>query len=449
MRKLALLLTTILLVLSLVPSLPTTQAQDKIEISFVHIFTDENDIRGQVVAELINEFNASHSNIVVTAQAITTSYDEVLTTTLLAADQNDAPHVVQLDESATRFAVDSEKFLAIEDIATDEQKATFDDILPVVREFYTVDSKLWSLPWNSSNPLLYYNKTMFEAAGLDPNNPPHTFDEVLATCEALMAADLGLSGCINWPLTAWFPENWVAMQGALLADNENGHTGRPEEVFFNSPEMLRVFEWWNTLADNGYYAYTGKLADYNGEGGAFITRRFAMHINSTAGLSNFQHYAGVLKYDLGVAPLPIPDENATNGTVNGGASLWITAGHSDAETEAAREFVFFMTNTENIARWHEATGYFPNRQSSIDSIEASGFWEENPNYYITVQQLLGTQAIPATAGTIVGPSLEIRNILAEAVQSMIDQGVSPEDALAAADQLADLEIEDYNFFYAE
>lgn len=449
MRKLALLLIATLMVLSLVPNLPTTQAQSKVEITFVHIFTDENDIRGKVVLELVDEFNASHENIVVNVQATTTSYDEILTATMLAADQNDAPHVVQLDEAAVRFAVDSEKFVAIEDVATAEQKASFNDILPVVREFYTVDNKLWSLPWNSSNPLLYYNKTMFEAAGLDPNNPPRTFDDILAACEVIMSADLNLSGCINWPLTAWFPENWVAMQGALLADNDNGHSGRAEEVFFDSPEMLRVFEWWKTLADRGYYAYTGKLADYNGEGGAFITRRFAMHINSTAGLTNFQHYAGVLKYDLGVAPMPIPDENATNGTVNGGASLWITKGHSQAETEAAREFVFFMTNAENIARWHKATGYFPNRQSAIDLLDAEGFWDENPNFYITVQQLLNTQPSAATSGAIIGPSLAVRNILAQGVQSMIDQGVSPRDALAAADELADYEIEDYNLFYAD
>lgn len=446
MKRLGLVLVAMVLVLGLVPR---TQAQDNVEITFVHTFGDENDIRNQVVQELVTEFMAANPNVTVTIQTTISSYDEILTSTMLAAEQGDAPHVVQLDETANRFAVDSGEFISIQSVATDEQIATFDDILEPVRELFTVDGEVWSLPWNTSNPLLYYNRGMFVEAGLDPDAPPTTFDEVLAACDALMSADLNLSTCINWPLTAWFVENWVALQGTLIADQDNGHRGRVTEVYFDSAEMLLVINWWKEMADKGYYAYTGRVADYNGEAGTFITQRSAMHINSTAGLSNFQYYAGLVGWDLGVAPLVHPTADADAGTVNGGASLWITKGHSDAEIEAARDFAFFMTNSENIAYWHRNSGYFPNRQSSIDLVEADGFWDENPQYYIAVQQLLATQPMPATSGVIMGPYTEVRNILAAAVQSVIDQGVSPEDAMAAAKELADTEIEDYNFFYVD
>ncbi len=445
MKKCILPIIAIILVLSLAPS--PTQAQ-QVEITFVHIFGDENDIRGQTVAELVSEFEAL-TDVKVNLQTTLSDYEEVLTSTLLAAEQGNAPHVVQLDETATLFAVDSGQFISISSVATDEQTATFDDIIDPVYEFYVVDGELWSLPWNSSNPIMYYNRDMFIEVGLDPDNPPQTFDEVLAACEVIMNSDLDLSGCINWPLTSWFLETWVAMQGALLVDNENGRTGRATETYFTSTEMLLVFNWWKEMADRGFYSYTGKTVDYNGEAGGFITQRYAMHFNSTAGISNFQHYAGLIGYNVDAAPLPIPHAEATHGTINGGASLWLTQGHSDAETEAARDFIFFITSGENIARWHMATGYFPNRQSAIDIVAATSFWDENPAYQIAVEQLQNTTPSAATAGAVIGPHATVRGILETAVQSVIDQGESPEDALAAAKSLADFELEDYNLFYAD
>jgi sn-glycerol 3-phosphate transport system substrate-binding protein len=203
------------------------------------------------------------------------------------------------------------------------------------------------------------------------------------------------------------------------------------------------------MADRGYYVYTGKTVDYNGEAGAFITQRFAMHLNSTAGLTNFQYYAELLNWDLGVTNFPLPNAEATNGVISGGASLWITEGHSEEELEAAREFVFYMTSAENIAQWHKASGYFPNRQESIDILEAEGFWEENPAFRIALDQMLETTPTPATGGVILGPYPQVREILETAIQSVIDQGESVDDALAAAKQLADREIEDYNLFYLD
>jgi sn-glycerol 3-phosphate transport system substrate-binding protein len=129
-----------------------------------------------------------------------------------------------------------------------------------VRNYYTVGEDIWSLPWNSSNPILYYNIDMFEAAGLDPNDPPETYSEVLEACDVLMAADLGLQGCIGWNMHSWFVEQWVAEQGALLANNDNGRSGRATDVFLDSEAMMRIFTWWKELADKVYYIYSGALA---------------------------------------------------------------------------------------------------------------------------------------------------------------------------------------------
>jgi sn-glycerol 3-phosphate transport system substrate-binding protein len=451
MKKIAFLLVALILVVSLVPGHTETglsSAQENVEIVFVHTFGDENDIRQQVVQALADEFMAEHDNVTVEIRT-GADYDEIFETTLLAAEQGDPPHVVQLDEGATRRAIDSDRFVKITDMATEEQLAAIDGYIEPVLNFYLIEDEMWSLPWNSSNPVLYYNKTMFETAGLDPNSPPATFDEMLSACEAIMNSELELEGCVNWPLTSWFPENWIAMQGALLVNNGNGREGRPTETFINSPEMLNVVEWWGEMADQGYYKYTGVRADYVGEAGAFITQQFAMHINSTAGISNFQYYADLLRYNLGVAPLPLPNPDADLGTVNGGGSLWLTDGHPTAEMEAARDFMFFMTNDENIAEWHKATGYFPNRTGSVEMVEAEGFWEENPAYFVAVEQMLETEPTLATAGAVIGPHAQVRTFIDQAVQSVIDGGEDPAEALDAAKVQADRALEDYNRFFEE
>lgn len=423
----------------------STQAQGKIEITFAHIFVDDgNDNRGQIVQALADQFMAEHPDIQVNIESTTTSYRDIFNNTLLAAEQGNPPHVVQLEEGSTQLAVDSTYFVKITDIATDEQQAELADFLPQILNFYTISGEVWSLPWNSSTPLLYYNKTLFEKAGLDPTSPPKTFADVMAACDVAMNAGLNFAGCINWPMAGWFPEIWVTMQNGLLLNNDNGRSGRATESYLNSPEMLTVVQWWKELADKGYYIYTGSPEDYVGEATSFITQRLPMHINSTAGLANFIRFANTLGYELGVAPLVIPNEEATQGVYTGGGSLWVTGGHSDEEIAAARDFVFFMTRTDNNILWHKETGYMPNRFTSLDVLEAEQWFEANPFYRIAVDQLLNTVVSPATAGPVLGPAAEVREYLIKAIQSVIDQGEDPAAALQVAKDAADAALQDYN-----
>jgi len=96
-----------------------------------------------------------------------------------------------------------------------------------MRNYYDLDHEIWGLPWNASNPVMYYNPDMFTAAGLDPAQPPQTFEEITAACEAIMNAHIeGLKGCINWPVNSWLPEQWMSMQNALFVNNDNGRSTR-------------------------------------------------------------------------------------------------------------------------------------------------------------------------------------------------------------------------------
>lgn len=444
---------TVLILIALLAALAGgIAAQDEpIEIVFVHIFGGEQDSRVEVVRAIADEFEALNPNVRITLQSPSTSYVELFNAVLLGASQGNAPHIVQVEEGLTQLAADSGFFVPIDQLASAEQIASLDDMMPVVLNYYSIGETLWSVPWNSSNPVLYYNRGMMELAGLDPDAPPATFAELTSACEAIMAIqeELGVTGCINWPMATWFVEQWMAMKDALIANNDNGRSARATEMLYTSPEMVEIIEWWAEMAERGFYVYSGQAGDYNGEGIAFLSRRTAFTINSTAGMTLFINFSRAQSIELGVARLPIPDETATNGVTVGGASLWITNGHTEAELQAANDFIFFLTSTENDMKWHKGSGYFPNRVSSIEALEAEGWFERSPFFRIALDQLLESNSNVSNQGAITGPSAEVRGILVEAVQSIIDGGIAVEEALAAAKIRADRVLAEYNALVGE
>lgn len=454
------------------------RAQDQVVIQFVHIFGGDGDTRADVVRAIADDFEALNPGVRIEISSPSVDYIELFNRVLLNASQGNAPHIVQVEEGLTQLAADSGFFVPIESVASDEQLAELDEFLPVVRSYYNIGDITWSVPWNSSNPIVYYNKTITDLLGLQISaTEPLTFDEVLEICRRIKAATPiiqaaipGFQACINWPMTAWMPEQWMAMQDALVVLPDNGRTGRATSVNFTSPAMLRIVEWMKTMADEEYFTYTGAKASFNGEGALFGTGATLLHINSTAGITlfvaGFQN-AGV---NLGIAPLFVPGEDADNGVTMGGASVWLTAGHNDAETQAATDFIFFLTNAQNDIRWHQGSGYFPNRLSSIEALTTGGlfvdaegnptsplaegatevsWFETFPFFRVAVDQLANSAGTLANQGAVIGPSAEVRDVLVEALQSVVDQGVDPAEALAAAQVRADAILAEYNAVVGE
>jgi len=454
-------------------TLSPLMAQDAITIEFVHIF-GEGDTRADVVRAIADDFEAQNPGIIVNTSSPSTDYTELFNSVLLNADQGSAPHVVQVEEGLTQLAADSGYFLPISDLASEEQLASFDDFIPTVRAYYEIDGVKWSVPWNSSNPVVYYNKTITDLLQIEiPADRPLTFEEVSGICERIMVAAPAIRmaaenfrACINWPMAAWFVEQWMSMKGELMALPDNGRAGeRVNAVNYDSESLLEIVSWIADMAEKGYYTYSGTPNDYNGEGALFGGGTTALHINSTAGIALFVAGFEGAGVELGIAPLFVPDEDATNGVTMGGASVWVTGGHSDAETQAATDFVFFLTQTANDMRFHQGSGYFPNRLSSIEALTTGGlfvdaegnptapdaagakevsWFETYPFFRIALDQLLASKGTIANAGAVVGPSSEVRLVLVRAIQSVVDQGIDPAEALAAAKEQADAIIADYN-----
>lgn len=430
-RRLLALVTAVLLA--------TAAAQTPIE--FWYAFTDAP--RQGWIEDRIAEFNAelaSQNSPYRVEGSNKGSYRETLEAAVLAARQGQPPHLVQLFEVGSQLAVDSGIFRPIDTLGDGIDLA---DYIEPVLNYYTIGGRVYSIPFNSSSPILYANKGLLEQAGLSTERLPETFGELLEACAAIEAAGLD-EACITFPLHTWFFEQWVAQQGANLVNNGNGRDGRATEVLLTSEAALRVGQFMKDLADGGYYSYTGRFEDWSGSEAIFGNQQAVFFITSTADAGNIIRGAAENGFEVQTGLLPIPDGVTRNGVVIGGASVWLVDGNPDAELEVARDFVLYMTNTENMVTWHQLTGYYPVRVSSVTALENEGWFVENPEFTIAFTQLTNTLTNQATGGALLGTFLDTRTIVAEALQKIYQGSATVEEAMAEAKRQADAVLAEYN-----
>lgn len=367
------------------------------------------------------------------------SYRETLQAAVLAARQGNPPHLVQLFEVGSQLATDSGIFKPIGEVGGLDVDAYIEPVI----NYYTIGGSVNSIPFNSSSPILYANQQLMAEAGLDPDDLPATFGELLGACEVIDAAGLE-ANCITFPLHSWFFEQWMAEQGAMLANNGNGRDARATEVLLDSDAALRIGNFMADLAEGGWYSYTGTLEDWSGSEAIFANQQAVFFITSTADAGNITRAAADNGFDVKTGLLPIPDGVERNGVVIGGASVWLTDGHSQEELEIARDFALYMTNPENMVSWHKLTGYYPVVNESVDLLEAQGWFVEEPNFAVAFEQLLDTIPNQATAGALLGTFLETRTIIGEALQRIYNGSATVDEAMSQAKAEADARLAEYN-----
>lgn len=409
-------------------------SKEPVEIQFWHAFSDT--ARSGWIQNLADEWNAQHSDFVVVPES-KGSYRETLQASVLASRQGVAPHLVQIFEVGSQLALDSGIFTPIGEVGN----VDLSDYIKPVLNYYTFNGSVYSIPFNSSSPILYTNKDMMIKAGLNPENPPETFEEILVACEAAKAAGIDAAG-LGFNVHGWFFEQWLAEQGSSIVNNGNGRDARATETMLDSQASANILNFIKTLNDRGFYKYTGKLEDWGGSDAIFQEGKTMFHITSTADLGNITNAIDG-RFDMGTGRLPIPSGVKRNGVVIGGASVWMADGHSTGEQEAARDFILFMTNTENMMDWHKLTGYYPVRKSSVDQLEKEGWFTSAPTRTIAFTQLLETIPNQSTAGGVMGTFGETRTIVEQAVQKVLN-GASVDSALSEAKKLADLKLQEYN-----
>jgi sn-glycerol 3-phosphate transport system substrate-binding protein len=430
----------LLLVVALSLMTIPAQAQGKVEIRFWHAMG--GDARQNVIKKLIDDFNAANPDIHVTAE-YKGAYPDLFNAALLVSRQKTAPHIVQIYEVGSQLAIDSGVFVPIADLIDANGKKLLDDVIPTVGAYYSVNGKYNSVPWNSSNPVLYFNTEVLKAAGLDPAKPPATWSDLKAACKKIVDSKAA-PNCITFNVHGWFFEQWMALENQTLVNNDNGRKARPTESNLTSQAAADIFSFWKDLNDTKYFIYSGKLEDWDGSTAIFQSKQVAFLIDSTSDVKDNEDAASKGGFTLGVGMMPANDKVERNGNVIGGASLWIVGGHPGAETKAAAKFALYLVSPEQMVTWHKGSGYLPITKGSQKLLNDEKWFDKNPAFKVALDQLNMSKANVASSGALIGPFQKVRDIVEESAQAMFNGKMDVKAALADAKARVDKELATYN-----
>ncbi|SDZ56459.1 carbohydrate ABC transporter substrate-binding protein, CUT1 family [Jannaschia faecimaris] len=360
------------------------------------------------------------------------NYEETTTKALTAAQAGDPPQVAVLLSIDLFTLVEEDVILPISDIATSaEDQAWMDGFYPAFMSDAKFEGKTYSIPFQRSTPVLYYNKDAFRAAGLDPETPPKTWDEMIEMGKQLVVKDdngnvtqwgtriptLGLGG-------AWLFGGLVVSKGDVLT-TETGTEAR-----MNTPATVASLEFLQQLSDEGVMQPGG--ISWGDTPKAFLEGQTASMWTSTGNLAFVKDNA---EFDWGVGFLPGGDGP---GAPLGGGNFYIFSETTDEERAAALDFIKFMTAPENAARWSIATGYVAPRPDAWETPEMKAYAEELPQALVALDQLPYAHREFATF-----QRAKVTQYLVDAIESVVTGNNTAEAALAEAQEQADEVLSEY------
>ncbi len=411
------------------------ESSGKMTISFWHAMGGKG---GEALTAMVNAYNAASDKYEV-KEDYQGSYDDELTKLKTAMQSGIGPDLCQVYDIGSKYMVDTGYITPMQDFIDKDSSFNIADLEPNCVNYYSVGGRLQSMPFNSSTPVLYYNKTAFEEAGLDPNTPPKNFDEV-----AEYAAKLNKEGQAGFSMAiyGWFFEQLIATQGQLYADNDNGRSANATAVAFDSNGAgLKIVEAWKGLLDSGNAVNFGRAtADTMN---AFFAGRVAMIFESTAQVRNVSDSVGG-RFEVGVGFLPHIGDNAEGGVIIGGGSLWSIDNKDDARKEGVWDFVKYAVSPEAQAAWNQGTGYFCVNAKAYELDEMKTYLQENPNFQVAIDQLHAAPTNIYTGGALLGVFSEARATFETNMEGVVNGSLTPDQCIANTAETINAAIANYN-----
>ena len=239
--------------------------------------------------------------------------------------------------------------------------------------------KTWGIPFQRSTIVLYYNKELFKAAGLDPNKPPGTWAEMAEVAKKLTVKDasgkvtqhgvqIPSSGFPYWLFQGLAIQNGVAMA------NDTGNA-----VKFDDPGVIEALQYWVDLAKSG--VHPSGIVEWGTTPKDFFEKKVAMMWTTTGNLTNVRSNA---KFDFGVAMLPAAKRR---GSPTGGGNFYIFKKATAAQQEAAFTFAKWITQPERAAKWSMDTGYVAVSEAAYNTAALKKYGTDFPPALVARDQL--------------------------------------------------------------
>lgn len=408
--------------LAIAIALFTSPTYAKTEIEWWHAM---GGALGQKVNQIASDFNASQSEYVI-KPVYKGTYPETMTSAVAAFRAKNQPAIVQVFEVGTASMMGAKKAVFPVYQLMEKTNEPFDpnSYLSTVTAYYTTsDGKMISLPFNSSTPVLYYNKALFKQAGIE--QPPKTWKEMGAVSQKLLDAGVKCGFTTTWQ--SWTQiENFGARNNLPIATKNNGFDGTDTSFLFNQAPFVAHIQRMADWSKSGIFKYGGRQSDAMP---LFYTQECAMVMESSAGFAGIkENMKGV---DIGVSQLPYDDTLVAKpaNSIIGGASLWVMAGRPDAEYNGVAKFFTYLSSPEVQADWHQATGYLPVMKAAYALTQQQGFYQQNPGADTAILQMTTSDSTANSKGLRFGNFLQTREIVDEELEKVWSGKQSAQAAL--------------------
>lgn len=385
----------------------------------------------QIVESMVANFQKEHPDIIV-KPIYSGNYSETMAKTMTAIKGGNPPDLAVLLSVNIFTLIDNDAIIPIEDLATsDADKTWLKSFWPAFMLNSATEGKVWSAPFQRSTGVLYYNKELFQKAGLDPNKPPKTWDEMVDYAKKLTTTD-DKGNVVQWGIeipstTAPF---WLfggmAIQNGVNLMNQDG-----TETYFVDPKVIEALQWWVDMTTVHKVMPQG-LIEWGTLRQDFLEQKAAMIWHSTGNLTSVKNQA---QFDFGVAMLP---GKVQQGSPTGGGNFYIFKSTVGEKRDAAYTFIKWMTHPERAAEWCIKTGYVGTSPASWETKALKEYVASFPPAAVGRDQLALAKAELSTH-----ESERIVKILNDAIQAALTGKKTPAQSLADAQKKADRVLKPY------
>jgi sn-glycerol 3-phosphate transport system substrate-binding protein len=385
---------------------------------------------GDVVSQTCDRFNASQSTYEISCIG-QDGYANAVQNTIAAFRAGQHPTVLQAYDAGTADLMMSGEFYPVSKMMADfDIEIDWDNFFPGISNYYASSTgELFSMPFNSSTPMMYYNIADMEAAGITA--PPATWE---AFEEALKALKSSGKECAY----GYEPEPWIDLEqfsmahGIPIASNNNGYDGLDSEYLYNTTLHVKHMENIKRWYDEDLLEIRSTQGGLNARD-SFAQNECSFYFGSIA-----SHAAvGLLvdgAFDWDVAMIPVYEGTERKNTVVGGASLWVLSGKSEDEYRGAAEYLKFLMTEESERFWVSNTGYIPVTKTGFAALNAEGFYEKPPykGRELALASLTYTDPGPLTRGIRLGGFIQARSEWTNEVQAALQGTKTMQEALDTA-----------------
>ncbi len=414
-------------------------AKKPVNITFWHAMARAN---ADWLKAATASFNRSQTDVHVTLVQFPT-YQDLLTKYLAGLSSGNLPNVFQPEDTTVQRLMDSQSTVPLQ-ACVDADHYSLGDFLPRATAFYSYHNVLQAMPWSVSNIVLWYNRTAFSKAGLDPDKPPTTFDEIEADSQKIVDSKAAKHG-IALRVEPYVFEFLNAKAGATYVNNGNGREARATAATIDNPQALKIWTWWKQMVSNGLAVNTGGATGNIDHMLAIAQGDAAMTFEASGVLGTVRQVLETGQYGtvkIGVAPLP--QFGSGGGIPVGDGSLWINKSSSAQQRGAAWQWIKYLSSAQEQASLAAEGGYVPIRTSATKVAVLEQTWASEPVFKVAYDQLLDGPTNAATVGALIGDYQGVRDSVKDGLISMLTGGLSPQAALQKAQDEADTAIKAYN-----